>query len=141
MSQTEQNKRVVRRFIEDVVNTGNVELLKELVSPDCVETDGKIRVVSGVEGMAEHVRSVRAIYPDLVVTVQNQIAEGEWVATAVLAEGTHSKTWLNMAPTRQLLIFSGVNLDRVVNGKIVEHGGAANMLQPFLEAGALKPVT
>ncbi|MDH3206645.1 MAG: ester cyclase [Gemmatimonadota bacterium] len=141
MSHTEDNKRVVRRFIEDVVNTGHVELLDELVSPDCVETDGKIRVARGVRGMAEHVRAVRSVYRDLVVSIQHQIAEGDWVATAILAEGTHSEAWLGMAPTGEHLVFSGVNLNRVVNGKIVEHGGAANMLQPLLEAGALAPVS
>ena len=90
--------------------------------------------------MAEHVRGVRSVYPDLEVTVQRQIAEGEWVASQVRAEGTHSREWLGMAPTGERLVFTGVNLNRVVDGKIVEHGGAANMLEPFLACGALRPV-
>jgi steroid delta-isomerase-like uncharacterized protein len=134
------SKDVVRRFIEEVVNTGDVSRLNEIVSPDCVETDGVARIHSGVAGMAEHVRAVRAIYPDLVLTVERQIAEGEWVATQVTARGTHSREWLGMAPTGKLLVFTGVNVNRVVDGRIVEHGGAANMLHPYLEAGALQPV-
>ena len=140
MATAEDNKRVARRFIEDVVNTGDVGRLDELVSPNCVETDGIVRIDSGIGGMAEHVRAVRAIYPDLALTVDRQIAEGEWVATVITARGTHSREWLGMAPTGRTLVFTGVNVDRVVDGRIVEHGGAANMLQPFLDAGALEPV-
>ncbi len=140
MNASEQNKRVTRRFVEEVVNTGDVALLPEIVAEGCVETDGKVRVVSGVAGMAEHVRAVRAIYPDLHVTVERQVAEGEWVATVITARGTHAAEWLGMAPTNRMLVFTGVNVDRVVDGKMVEHGGAANMLEPFLTAGALKPV-
>lgn len=140
MDALERIKEVARRFVEEVVNTGNVALLPELVSEECVETDGKIRIVSGVAGMAEHIRAVRAIYPDLHVTVERQVAEGEWVATVITARGTHAAEWLGMAPTHKALVFTGVNVDRVVDGKMVEHGGAANMLEPFLTAGALEPV-
>lgn len=141
MTPSELNKQIIRRFIEDVVNTGNVALLADLVSTDCVETDGKVRVVSGVTGMAEHINAVRAIYPDLFLTIERQIAEGEWVATQITARGTHAREWLGMAPSGKKLVFTGVNVNRVVNGRIVEHGGAANMLEPFLEAGSLQPVT
>jgi steroid delta-isomerase-like uncharacterized protein len=141
MDSIELNKRVIRRFIDEVVNTGEVGQLAELVAPDCVETDGKVRVVSGVAGMAEHIRAVRGIYRDLTVTVERQVAEGEWVATQITARGTHAAEWLGIPPSGKPLTFTGVNLDRVVNGKIVEHGGAANMLEPFLEAGLLHPVS
>lgn len=139
MNPTEHNKQIVRRLIEEVVNTGNVALLADLVSADCVETDGKVRIVSGVTGMAEHVRAVRATYPDLVVTIARQIAEGEWVASVITARGTHAGEWLGMTPSGKTLVFAGVNVDRIVDGKLVEHGGAANMLEPLLEAGSLKP--
>jgi steroid delta-isomerase-like uncharacterized protein len=140
MDPVELNKLVIRRFIAEVVNTGDVGRLAELVAPDCVETDGKVRVFSGVAGMADHIRAVREIYRDLTVTVERQVAEGEWVATQITARGTHSAQWLGIPPSGRTLTFTGVNLDRVVNGKIVEHGGAANMLEPFLEAGLLQPV-
>ena len=77
MNQPKRNKQVIRRFIDEVVNTGNVDLLAEFVSPDCVETDGKVRIVSGVTGMAEHLNAVRAIYPDLFLTIERQVAEGD----------------------------------------------------------------
>lgn len=136
----EGNKGLVRSFYEDVVNTGDVRRMADFVAPDCVETDGKVRLVSGVEGMAEHVRAVREVYQGLTLTVEGQIAEGDWVVTCVTARGLHVGSWLGMRPTGKPLTFYGVNVDRVRDGKIVEHGGAANLLEPLLEAGALKVV-
>jgi predicted ester cyclase len=136
---TVENKELVRRFIDEVVNTGDVDRVGDFVSPDCVETDGKVRVVSGINGLADHIRGVRATYLDLQLTVERQIAEDDWVVTQITARGTHAGEWLGIRPTGRQLVFTGVNVDRVVGGRIVEHGGAANMLEPLLEAGALRP--
>jgi predicted ester cyclase len=137
---TAENKDLVSRFILEVVNTGNVERISAFVSPDCVETDGALRVVSGVDGMASHIRGVRATYPDLQLTIERQIAEDDWVATQIAARGTHQGTWLGIRPTGRHLVFTGVNLDRIAGGRIVEHGGAANMLGPLLDIGAVRVV-
>ena len=136
-----ENKQLVRQFYEEIVNGGKVERMAEFVAPECAQTDGLARVVSGVDGMTQHVLAVREVYPDLHLTIERQIAEGEWVVTQVTARGTHRGAWLGMKPTGRPLVFTGVNVDRVVNGRIVEHGGAANMLQPFLEVGAIRVVT
>lgn len=138
---TNRNKVLVRRFYEEVVSTGDVDRVGEFVGPDCVETDGLTRIDSGVAGMAAHVTGVRQVYPDLLVTVERQIAEGDWVVSLITARGTHAGEWLGIKPTGRRLTFTGVNVDRVVDGRIVEHGGAANMLLPFLDAGALRPAS
>jgi predicted ester cyclase len=140
MTQLDTNKALVRRFYEEVVNTGNVELVEEFLAPDFVEVaDGK-RYAIGCDGAKAHITGVRATYPDLTVEIETQIAEGDWVATCITAKGTHLGQWLGIKPTGKELTFTGVNIDRVVGGKIVEHGGAANMLGPLLEAGAIKVV-
>lgn len=134
------NKRIVRTFYEEIVNTGDVSRIAEVVSPDYTEVmDGK-RYSVGVEGAESHVLGVRNTYPDLHLTIERQISEGEWVATCITARGTHKGEWIGIAPTGRRVAFTGVNVDRVVDGKIVEHGGAANMLGPLLEIGAIRVV-
>ena len=54
--------------------------------------------------------------------------------------GTHLGEWLRMKPTGRAVTMTAVNVDRVVDGRIVEHGGAANMLEPLLNIGAIKVV-
>ena len=137
---TRENKLIVQRYIEEVINTGNVEKAELFISPDYVEIyDGK-RYTLGIKGAREHIAGVRQTYPDLRLTVEMQIAEDDWVATSIVARGTHKGAWLGIKPTGKALTYSGVNLDKVINGRIVEHGGAANMLTPLLEAGAIRVV-
>ena len=134
------NKKLVRRYIEEVINSGNVSFVDQFVSSDYTEIfDGK-RYPIGIEGAKEHILGVRMTYPDLMLTIDHQIAEGEYVATSITARGTHQGEWLGIKPTGKMVVYTAVNVDRVVNGKIVEHGGAANMLGPLLEIGAVRIV-
>ncbi len=139
MSEAE-NKLLVRRYIEEIVNTGDVTRLAEFIAPDYVEVYNNVRYPLGLEGARRHVLGGRAVYPDIHVTIEQQIAEGDWVVSRITARGTHRGAWLGMKPTGKVLEFTGVNIDKVVAGRIVEHGGAANMLEPVLQAGAIRIV-
>jgi predicted ester cyclase len=135
---TSNNKLLIRLYIEEVINTENVDKIDQFISPEYVEVYEDKRFPLGIKGAKEHILGVRQTYPDLTLTVERQIAEGEWVATSITVRGTHKGVWLGIKPTGKVLTFSGVNIDRVVNGRIVEHGGAANMLEPLLRAGAIR---
>ncbi len=132
--------QVVRQYYEEVVNTGNVDLIERFIAPDYSEVHNGKRYPIGIEGARSHVIGVRQTYPDLHITIERQISEGEWVATCITATGTHRGEWMGIKPTGKSVSFTAVNIDRVVNGRIVEHGGAANMLGPLLEIGAVKIV-
>jgi predicted ester cyclase len=110
-------KRVVRRFIETVVNTDDLDQVAEFISPAIGEE------------MTCHIGGVRSTYADLVVSVGHQIAEGETVVTRITAKGTHAGTFLGLTPTNKPIVIEGVNIDRVRNGKIIEHWSAANTLE------------
>jgi len=131
------NKLLVRRYYEEVVNTG-VESLAEFISPQYVEVYNNQRYEMGLDGARAHVLGVRSVFPDLYLTIEQQIAEGEWVVSCVTATGTQQSDWLGMRPTGRLLELGSINLDRVVDGHIVEHGGVANLFEPLLEAGAIR---
>jgi predicted SnoaL-like aldol condensation-catalyzing enzyme len=82
---SEENKAIVRRFYEEIVNTGNVDLIERLISPEYTEVMDGIRYPAGIEGAKEHIIGVRQTYPDLHLTIERQIAEGEWVVTCITA--------------------------------------------------------
>ena len=133
-----ENKQLVRRYYEEVVNTGDVGRLAEFISPDYVEVHDNVRYEVGLAGARDHVLGVRSTYPDLHLKVERQIAETDWVVTIATVRGTHRGVWLGMKPTNKTVEMTTVNVDRVSNGRIVEHGGAANLLQPLLEIGAVR---
>lgn len=131
------NSLLVRRYIEEIVNTGNLEKIAEFISEEYVEVYNDKRNPTGIEGAMDHIRSVRRNYKDLFLTITLQVAEGDYVATQYVMTGIHHGNWLGMKSTGKHLTITGVNIDKVVNGKIVEHGGAANMMESLLEIGAL----
>jgi predicted ester cyclase len=136
----EENKLLVRRYLEEVVNTGDVTRIAEFIAPGYEEVYRNVRYPMGIEGAKKHVLGGRETYPDIEVRIERQIAEGDWVVSQITARGTHRGTWLGIKPTGKVLEFTGVNIDKVVNGRIVEHGGAANLLEPLLEVGAVRVV-
>jgi predicted ester cyclase len=108
MSATDNNL-LVRRYIGEIVNARNEETLAEFISPEYIEVfEGKT-------------------YPDLHLTIEQQIAEDDCVLTSYVARGTHQGEWMGMAPTEMPLEFYGVTIDHIVNGRIVEHGEAATI--------------
>ena len=68
--------------------------------------------------------------------MENQLAERDRVATRITARGTQPAWRLGIQPTGKQVVVAGINFRQGVNGRIVEHGGATNMLQPFLLIGA-----
>ncbi|MFN7117681.1 MAG: ester cyclase [Saprospiraceae bacterium] len=132
MSTDLQNKQVVKHYIETIVNTGNIDKIADFIAPDYEEVYNNQRYQLGIDGAKEHIIGVRKTYPDLHLSIEQQIAEGEWVATCYTMRGTHAGEWMNIQPTGKRIEVTGVNIDRVKDGKIVEHGGAANLFEAFL---------
>lgn len=137
----QNNKLLIREYIEKVVNTGNVNDIEKYISPDYYEGNKPSGQIVGIEGAKQHILGVRRTYPDLHLTVEQQIAEGDWVVTRITARGTHQGSWLGMKPTGKKVTITGVNIEKVIDGRIVEHGGAANTLEALLEIGAVKVVS
>lgn len=137
----EKNKNLIRNYINTVINTGNVESIEQYIHEDYTEIHEGKPYQMGIQGAVEHIQGVYATYPDLYLRVDHQIAEADWVATSYTMRGTHTGEWMNIAPTGKKITVTGVNLDRIQNGKIIEHGGAANLLLTFLKIGAVRKNT
>ena len=134
---TSDNKEIIRRFLEEIENTGDVTNIQEFIAQDYTEVFEGVRHQIGIQGAIDHVLGVRKVYPDLKLTIENQISEGEWVVTTYSVTGTFENEWFGMKPTGKPITYTGVNVDRIRNGKIIEHGGAANLLNPLLNAGVI----
>jgi predicted ester cyclase len=132
------NKARVRQYIEEVINQNNLDCLSDFVASDYIETGDLPGQLCGPHRARDHLLAVRETFPDLHLTIEQQVAEGDWVVTRVTARATHLGSWRSIKPTGKVVEISAVNVDKVVNGRIVEHGGAANMLEALLKAGVLR---
>ena len=83
---------------------------------------------------------LRNTYQDLHITIDKQLADDECVVTCMTVKGIHKGYWMGIKPTEKLISITSVNIDKVRNGKIIEHGGATNLFFPMLEVGAIRLV-
>ena len=117
----EENKAVVRRFLDEVFGGGDLELVDELFAPDYVLHDPAVpQEVSGHEGIKQYVSMYRGAYPDTHFTVEDQVAEGDLVVTRWTGQGTHRGELMGVPPTEEQVTVTGIEFDRVVGGKIEE---------------------
>ncbi len=117
----EVNKRVVRRFYEDVWNRGDVDVALEVFTEDYVRHDLRPTTASrGAEGQRQIAAAFRTAFPDLSFTVDLMVGEGDLVAARWTARGTHRGKWGDVAPTGRTVTFCGVNFFRLRNARVVE---------------------
>ena len=132
-------KDLVRAFYEHVVSENRLELIPAYVAQSCRLVSGADSRPMGAEGMEAHIRATKRTYPDYTIRILRQFCDGEYVVSEFLMEGTHRGAWLGIEPAGKRLRFTGINIDRVAEGKILEHAGAVNTLETLLEAGMIGP--
>jgi len=119
--QPDENKTVVRRFLEEVFTGGNLELADEIFAPNYVLHDPSVpQGARGPEGMKQYVAMYRSAYPDTRFTVEDQIAEGDRVVTRWAANGTQRGELMGIPPTGMPVTISGIEVDRIGDGRIEE---------------------
>lgn len=133
------DKEKIKYFCEVVTSNGLINEVENYVSTNCTTRVGEKSYYVGIEGMKEHITAVRQTYPDLKMTVIRQYSDGDYIISEFIAEGTHKGEWLGMKPTGKKLTFTGVDVDKVIDGKIVEHSGAMNTFETLFEEEIIKP--
>ena len=99
-----------------------------------------VNIQIGIEGMRQHLEAVKKTYPDYTMEIIRQFEDGETVISEFIMRGTHKGNFLGIEPTNKIIEMTGVDIDKIVNGKIVEHSGAVNTFDAFWENGLIKPV-
>jgi predicted ester cyclase len=117
----EENKAIVRRVYEEAITQNKPEVFDEIMSPDIVDHAPFPDQAPGSEGFKGVFAMMLSAFPDYHSTVEEQIAEGDKVVTRFISEGTHQGEFLGIAPTGNRVRVTGIDIDRLVEGKIVEH--------------------
>lgn len=116
----QDNKILVRRFIDEVYNQGNLAAVDELFSPDFQIPDALPAVPPGTAGIKHHVRAWRAAFPDMRVTIDDLIAEGDKVVYRWTVQGTHQGEFMGAPATGEPVRVSGIVILRVADGHFLE---------------------
>ena len=117
----EENKALSRRVMEEMFNKGNLDVADEVLAPDYVDHDpASSEEIRGPEGLKAFVRMARSAFPDTHVRIEEQVAEGDLVATRYVVSGTQEGELEGIPPTGNRVEFSGIMIDRFSGGKLVE---------------------
>ncbi len=116
---SDENKRVVRRYFGEAWSQGSLALLDELLARDWLGHAPPAEL-GGPAELKAFITAQRLAYPDLHITVVDQIAEGDRVATRWTARGTQQDEFQGRPPAGQAATWAGITLARLANGKIIE---------------------
>jgi len=124
MNQSEANKALIRAHYDATTNAYKPSVIDRQIAEDFVDHGNPD--VTGPEGVKTHIKALRAAFPDLSVTIEDIVAEGDLVAVRGTWRGTHQGTFRGVPPIGRKVEFSGMVFWRVAGGQIRERWGVVD---------------
>jgi steroid delta-isomerase-like uncharacterized protein len=140
MSTTEaENRELLVRFYEEVFNEGNLDVFDELVAEDFANHNPiRPSVIIGADEFREGVRMARSAFPDLDITIDDAIADGDKVVLRVTERGTHEETFMNIEPTGETVEVAGIHIYRVEDRQLAERWVQTDIVGLFQQLGVVE---
>jgi steroid delta-isomerase-like uncharacterized protein len=133
------NKDRITRFMDQVLNRGDIDATSDYFANDVIEQVPFPGQGPGVEGVKLVIRSMRAAFPDMRWSIDEQIAEGEKVVTRFQWSGTHAAEFLGIPATGKQVLTWGVVIDRFENGKVKDTRILMDTLGLMSQLGVFPP--
>jgi len=138
MNTSEENKAVVRRQEEELFTRGNLDAADEIYAPGYVGHDpSNPEDIRGLEAAKQAAADYRRAFPDLRVTLEDLIAEGDKVVARLRFRGTHRGELDGIAPTGRRVDCSGIVVSRMEGGKFAEDWANFDDLGMMRQLGVL----
>jgi steroid delta-isomerase-like uncharacterized protein len=136
---SEQNKTLARRGLEEVWNQGKLSTIDELVASSATYHDPNVPggKFTGPDGLRQFVQIYRTAFPDVRISVNDQIADGDKVVTRWTATGTQKGQLMGIAPTNKHATVTGVDIARYQDGKVVEAWASYDMFGLLQQLGVV----
>ncbi len=121
---TETNIAIARRWFEDFWDKGNLGVADEILAPDYI---GHGDPPNRIEDEKRQVTMLRTAFSEAQVTTEDQIAAGDKVVTRWTSRGMHTGEFLGLPPTGKEVTLTGILIQRIAGGRIVEAWGEADL--------------
>ena len=134
----EENRALIRRFVDEAFNRGNLDVVDEIYAPDHVGyTAGVPEQTPGPEDVQGFVGLYRSAFPDLHTTIEDMLTEGDKVTYRWAAVGTHQGELLGVAPSGNRVEITGITIERIEGGRIAETWNNFDQLGMLRQIGAI----
>lgn len=131
-----EHKALLRRYIEEVWHNGNIAALDDFLAPTYRRHVSPTAPPLTLDGQKQRLAGFRAAFPDIELTLEDVVAEGDRVAFRSTIRGTHRGVFQGIAPTGALVTVGLVDVVRIENGLITEQWGGPDMLDLLRQLGA-----
>ena len=134
-----ENKEIARKYPEEVISEGNLNLIDEIIADDYVEHNSAVpEPIHGPDGVKEYVSLLRTAVPDIHCGVEDLIAEGDMVVRRDRATGTHEGGFMGIEATGKAVV-EGIHIHRIEDGQLVESWAQNDMLGLMQQLGVVEP--
>ena len=133
----ENNKALVRRFVDEVQSGGNIDLIDEICSPGFVNHSAPPRIPANREGIKILTAMFRGAFPDSHFTIEDMVAEGDKVVTRKTFHGTHEGEFMGIPPSGRVVSMGLIDIVRISEGRVVEHWSEGDSLGMMQQLGVI----
>jgi len=134
---SQDNKAIVARFYDEVLNQRKVGVLDELAIEDYVEHDPFPGQGNGRADLKARVQALQSAFDPLRFTVEDVIAEGDKVVVRWKNAGTHSGSFMGIPATKKTFSVAGIDVHLVRDGRIAEHWHVVDQLGQMQQMGLI----
>jgi steroid delta-isomerase-like uncharacterized protein len=122
------NAELVRRFHAELLSARDPAVVDAFFAEDFVSHNNPPGFPAGRDGVKRFFEMFRDAFPDVTVAIDELVADGDRVAVATTFAGTHSGELMGIAPTGRRVSVTGIDIVRVVGGRIAEHRGLTDIV-------------
>ncbi len=134
----EENKALERRLYEEIYNKKNMTAVEQFFATNWICHPSPPGVQPGLEGMKQQYAIDSKAIPDMQVKLEDMVAEGDKVACRWTATGTHKGEFMGVPATNKQITLTGIHIDRIAGGKVVETWNYSDMLGVMQQLGVVK---
>ena len=133
----EENKAIVRRYLDEAWNKQNVNILDELMTPDYARYVGTSGARLDREGQKQRLAGLHKAFGELQLVLDDMLAEGDEVTIRIRLIGTHRDTFMGVPATGKRITIVAIDILRLVDGKVAEHWGVMDTYGALQQLGAI----
>ena len=134
-----RNTDLAHRFYADVMVGGDLNALDEILTPNFVDhEEGPPGTPDGIDGVKAFVTMFREAFPDMQVSIEDVMEDGDRVAVRATMTGTHDGELMGVPPSGNRVRLEMIDIVRIEDGRCAEHWGAADNLSLMQQIGAVQ---
>lgn len=133
----EDLKMLARRFIDEVINKGDLDRISEFLAPDWIDHSPFPGQAQGIEGAKQRLAMIRSAFPDFNLTVEEAYVDGDTVVHRVTGRGTQRGEWMGLPPSGKSFEVEAVEFLRYREGKEVSHRLLLDQMSMMAQLGFL----